>query len=65
MYKTHVAVMDGMDGSVEIAAPELEELVQSREVGCQVIVLPDERLKERTVVGEPVQDFCRDESVVQ
>ena len=48
-----------MELAIEIARPEVEELLEAREAGMDVVVLPDIRLQERGMIWHPVKDLCR------
>jgi len=43
--------------------PEFDELEESRVVGRQVVVLPDEDVEDAPIVRQPVEEFGRGKAV--
>ena len=48
---------------VEFFDPEIKKLSEVRKPGMQIIILPDERLKQRRMVRHMVQNFGRGQAV--
>src|SRR5439155_19527555 len=52
-----------VQGSLELFEPKRQKAIEHREPGTQVVVLPDIRLEERGMVGEPIEDLRGREAV--
>ncbi len=55
--------LDRMHLAVEVRLPKIEELRQRGKFRSEIIVLPDERLEEKRMVGEMVEDFRRGQAI--
>src|SRR5262245_56205499 len=52
-----------MQRPFELLQPEGEEAVEDRELGAQIVVLPDVGLQQRRIIGHPVENMSRGEPV--
>lgn len=50
--------LDGMQGAIKLALPEVKERPEPRKPRSNVIFLPDKELQELGVVRNAVMDFC-------
>ena len=55
--------LDRMHLAVEVRLPKIEELRQLGKFRREIIFLPDERLEEKRMVGEMVEDFRRGQAI--
>jgi hypothetical protein len=58
-----VRVSDGMQRSIQLALPELQEPRHLRKVGSKIVFLPDERLEHGLEIRHAVKDVSRSQSV--
>src|SRR5690606_25031351 len=56
--------LDRMQLAVQLAAPEIEEPAQDREVGGQIEILPDIALQEARIVGHVVEDLRGRQTII-
>src|ERR1700694_361443 len=54
---------DRVQRTLELLFPELQKLLQSREVGAEVVVLPDIGLQQPAMIWTPVVDMSRSQAV--
>src|SRR5947209_1772071 len=52
-----------MERGLDLAPPVVEELEQHREIGRQVIFLPDEQLEQRRCVGSIIMQLRRGQAI--
>jgi hypothetical protein len=55
--------LDRVQGTLELRLPEVQELLQYREIGENIVILPDVLLQEPPMVGPAIKNMCRREPV--
>ena len=48
---------DRMERAIELPQPKAQKRVQCWEVRADIVVLPDESLQQRPMIGKPIQDM--------
>lgn len=54
---------DRVEGGLDLAPPVVEEIAKHREFRCDVIVLVDEQLNQRRMIGHVIADLDRAQAI--